>query len=579
MTDKTNDSDLASRLEAHGRAELDDVAAFIDQMSDWECGALLLEVTRCLDHAHFMQFLTVPQGEFLSQPDFDIVCRGWNVALGLLLPRVGMLRGVPAIGSSPETQRMAISVLHGAGRYVILTESAERIRHGLISAELDASGITLAISDVALLDFFHDQVDRSRLADLRSEIFPDQKPDDPDTARALRSEMAEQTFRWEQSNGVMVGYSSTPAVDKWFSDLQASQALEWRDDAGIHPDTALPGCNGGDLMATVSVMLSFYLKHIIFVEEARKRFSDVNHHMSLTIWKTRGELVASLEAVGSPKGIAEAVIDLLTVRSEDAARVLDLGTPVIPMLIAISDEFLLTPASAIFQNPFRNVRLLREEGVPGLADAVRVHRENWMAKDLYSLFEGTRFQRVAGQTVLASKGRTVTDIDAAVFDWLTGELVLFQLKWQDFNSTNIRSQKSKAKNFVRGVASWGDKVTAWIDEYGVARLCQALQIKLPAGAAPSLIRLWGVGRSNARFESLGYPASDGVLTLTWPQLVRLRHKVGLRARVFEEVARRAAEETSRPIQRQPIPYNMPCRDMRVLFKDIWSTPEEQTPTA
>ncbi len=188
---------------------------------------------------------------------------------------------------------------------------------------------------------------------------------------------------------------------------------------------------------------------------------------------------ASLEAVGSPKGIAEAVIDLLTVRSEDAGRFLDLGTPLLPVLIAISDAFLLTPASAIFQNLFRNVRLLREESVPGLADAVRVHRENWMAKDLYSLFEGTRFQRVSGQTVLASNGRTATDIDAAVFDWLTGELVLFQLKWQDFSSTNIRSQKSKAKNFERGVASWGDKVTAWIDEHGVARLLPGLADQAP----------------------------------------------------------------------------------------------------
>ena len=570
MTDRTKAPDLASRIEALGRAELDDVRAFIDRMSDWECSALLLEVTRCLDHAHIMQLLAVPKGQFLSHPDFDIVCRGWNVVLALLLPRVGMLRGVPAIGSSSETQRIAISVLHGAGQYVILTDSADRIRHGLVSAELAADGITLAISDVALLDFFHDQVDRSRLADLRSEILPGQNPEGLDTARALRSEMAEQTFRWEHPGGVMVGYSSTPAVDQWFSDLQASQALEWRDDAGIHPDTALPGCNGGELMATVSAMISFYLKHIIFVEEARKRFSDVNHHMSLTIWKTRGELVESLEAIGSPKGIAEAVIDLLTVRSEDAERFLELGTPLLPMLIAISDEFLLTPCFAIFQNPFRNVRLLREKSVPGLADAVRVHRENWMAKDLYGLFEGTRFQRVSGQTVLASKGRTVTDIDAAVFDWLTGELVLFQLKWQDFSSTNIRSQKSKAKNFAGGVASWGEKVTAWIDEHGVARLCQALQIKLPAGAAPSIIRLWGVGRSNARFESLGYPAGDCVLVLTWPQLVRLRHMVGPGARVFEEVTRRAVEEARLPIQRQPIPYDMPCRGTRVFFKDIWS---------
>ncbi len=576
MTDKAHYPDLSSRIEALGQAELDDVKTFIGGLSDWECTALLLEITRCLDHTHVMQLLTVPQGEFLPGPDFSILCRGWNITLGLLMPRIGKLSGVPAIGSSPETQRMAISILHGAGRYVILTDSAERIRHGLISAHLDGDEITLSISELSLLDLFHDQIDRHRLSDLRSEILSDRPPGDPDAVRALRSEMADQTFRWEQACGVMVGYSSTFAIDQYFSDLQASQALEWKDDAGIHPDAALPGCNGGDLMATASVMLSFYLKHIIFVEEARKRFADVNHHMSLTIWKTRDELVKSLESVGSPKGVAEAVIDLLTVRSEDAGRFLDLGAPLIPMLIAISDEFLLTPASAIFQNPFTNVRLLRDKSIPGLADEVRIHRENWMAEDLYRLFAGTRFQRVSGQTKLTSKGRVVTDIDAAVFDWLSGEVVLFQLKWQDFSATNVRSQKSKAKNFVKGVESWGDKVASWIDENGVAKLCQALQIKLPAGREPSLIRMWGVGRSNARFESLGYPSSGGVLALTWPQVVRLRHEIGPDANVFEEITRRAMEEKSRPITRQPIPYEMRSRNMRLVFKDIWSASSEPT---
>ena len=38
----------------------------------------------------------------------------------------------------------------------------------------------------------------------------------------------------------------------------------------------------------------------------------------------------------------------------------------------------------------------------------------------------------------------ITDIDAAVFDVTTGELGLFQLKWQDFSSSDVAKQRSKA---------------------------------------------------------------------------------------------------------------------------------------
>lgn len=572
--------DIAGHLEALGQAELDDVGTFLATLSNWECGALLVEAARCLDHTQVMQFLSSPQGGYLPGPDFDIIGRGWNVVLGLLLPRVGKFTGVPATESTPHTQRVAMSVMHAAGRHVILTDTAERVRHGLVAARLDADGITLGIAEATLIDFFHDQVDRGRLTELRARFFPEDGPADREAALTLRAEMAAQTFRWELPIGVMVGYGSTPNIDSYFAKLQWSKVLEWRDEAGIHPDAALPGCTGADLIATVTVMLSFYLKHIIFVEEARKRFADVNHHMSLTIWKTRDELVASLVAAGSPHDIAETVVDFITVRAEDAPFFLAERTPFVPLLIEIVEGYLLTPASAVFQNPFSNIRSLRDATTPGVGHAVRVHRENWMADDLYALFQGTRYQRVQGQTKLRSKGRTVTDIDAAIFDWVSGELVLFQLKWQDFASANIRTQKSKAKNFVHGVESWADKVTGWINEHGVSTLCQSLQIKLPAGAAPSAIRLWGVGRSNARFGSLGYPSGTKVLALTWPQLIRLRHEVGSGADIFAEVAARALDESSRPARRVPLAYVMLCRGTRVLFKDIWSTiPAEATAEA
>jgi hypothetical protein len=47
----------------------------------------------------------------------------------------------------------------------------------------------------------------------------------------------------------------------------------------------------------------------------------------------------------------------------------------------------------------------------------------------------------------------LTDIDAVIFDRLTGELALFQLKWQDYSTNSLRETRSKASNLVKELDS------------------------------------------------------------------------------------------------------------------------------
>ena len=160
-----------------------------------------------------------------------------------------------------------------------------------------------------------------------------------------------------------------------------------------------------------------------------------------------------------------AALDLITVRSGDANYFLTEQAPGVPLVIELCDGYLLTPVSSVFRNPFNGVRMLRESTSPAIQNAFREHREEWMADDLYALFEGPRFQRVPGQTKLRQNGQIVTDIDAAIFDNGTGDLVLFQLKWQDFTTSIVRTQRSKAKNFTEQVEGWAKK-------WGASRLAE-----------------------------------------------------------------------------------------------------------
>lgn len=565
--------EIADRLDWLARQELDEVERFIGTVPPIECAVLLIEACRCLDHMHVVQKLSRKEEGKLSVHDFDIVVRGWNVLFGLLMQRKGEFNGVPLRESLPELRQALMGMLHFAGRYVLLNRTAEMVRHGMVSAMADGDKIELKLSDRTLSNHFHDQVDHGKFAELNAKVLRGYKAvaTDADTAQHLRDVMGRLTFPWKTPQGVMVGYSADPEIDAYFLDAVTQNTLQWRDDAGIHPCAELGGCSGGLLTTVVHVLMSFYTKHIMFVEEAIKLHPGVNQHMSLTIWKTRADLITSLlTATEASEEEVSAALDLITVRADDAAYFLTEQAPGIPLVIELCNGYLLTPVSGVFRNPFNAIRMLRESTSAAIRNALREHREEWMAEDLYALFEGPRFQRVSGQTKLRRDGQIVTDIDAAIFDNATGELVLFQLKWQDFTSSSVRTQRSKAKNFSDQVQDWAEKVRSWINQFGVAALCRALKIKPPDGTEPRIVRLIAIGRSNARFRSYGYNTAGNMLVLPWPQFARLRLAIGPGQDFFKLLTQAVISENAVPVERKPLPYVLERHGLQVTFRDIWS---------
>lgn len=109
--------------------------------------------------------------------------------------------------------------------------------------------------------------------------------------------------------------------------------------------------------------------------------------------------------------------------------------------------------------------------------AVREPREDWMISDLCHLFLGNRYIIIDTPTRLKRQGHTATDIDAAVLDRTTSTIGLFQLKWQDFNTYNVRTQRSRAKNFVNRVDAWVSAVEGWLEDFGKDRLCEVLRLQ------------------------------------------------------------------------------------------------------
>jgi hypothetical protein len=198
-----------------------------------------------------------------------------------------------------------------------------------------------------------------------------------------------------------------------------------------------------------------------------------------------------------------------------------------------------------------------------------------MVSDLKYLFLGSRYIAIDRSTRLRRNHSTVTDIDAAVVDLMTGELALFQLKWQDFSTNDVIKQRSKAKNFVDQVDAWARNVQGWINEFGIETLGKALQLRAEVYEDLTAIRLFAIGRTASRFQSYGYSHDfTDVAACSWPQFVRCRYQVGPSADVFLSRYLKIQSEQTRSIKKEPIPHEIIAGGHRVFFQDLWNVYDE-----
>jgi hypothetical protein len=210
-----------------------------------------------------------------------------------------------------------MTLLHQLGRFTLLKQSADLIRYGLADAECVQDEIVLRMSQRSTMDHVLDRLDainlRQKCGDgnraRRFEAIIEQH-----RVRDLDTRIAALVFPWETRQGTTVGYDADPDLDRHFEALVTETAIEWRDEAGIHPDADIGGVSGAVLTALVLLLTSFRLKHIRFVQVGMSRVANANYHMSPTIRKNAAEFRAS-------------VADISGLSMDEVRRALDLLTP------------------------------------------------------------------------------------------------------------------------------------------------------------------------------------------------------------------------------------------------------------
>jgi hypothetical protein len=554
--------------------ELAEGKEVLSKMDDAKIAMITIEACRVLDYWYVIDAFSSQNENKMPEQDLNIMSRGWNPLLQQVLPRLGTFPGIPLLGSTKETIQAASAELHRFGRHILLKRAAELVDRGLAEGSQIDGVISVQMKHRKDSDHFLDQIDVARWEDFSKKLQPSDLLAhgivEVSRLANFQEELERLMFRWETPQGVMAGYRASPQLDDHFIGAVFDHVSECLKKSGIHPEASIRGISARDVHVVVMLLMSARLKHTQFVATAKRQWPDVNYWMSLTIWKPKSEIVAELsEAIKIDPFIVSAIIDLFTIGQD---KELDLSSdvdPLIPFFIKISDRYLLEPASILFLNPFDIITRINPD--QRIHQTISERREGLMLVNLNGLFQGSRYIRLEAPVRLRAAGRIVTDIDGAILDLTTGELALFQLKWQDFKGATLKQTLSRAKNFVGAVSTWAKVTSDWIDEYGIDQLLRALRMPSVASAPVLSVYLFAIGQMSARFGQYGYaPENNTPAITTWSQFLRIRHEVGPAERVITQIFARVKAEEVGNAAVSAHPYEMHSCGQVIRFENMWN---------
>lgn len=556
---------------------------------------LFIEVVRAIDYWGTHAPALAGDSEKIAQ-SIDLMYWGWNRAVAELFEPLDQPGGVPLVESTHESRNFATGLMEEFGKVSLLRRLAEMSERGIMEITRDGSQFQIYMSEDARAQFA-DSAESGRLiaaqalsssnvgwttVSMRDALrFPDMpgnytaKADAP-AKRWLRPDIQElikpMVRPWDTGRGVMIAYDARIEVDKHYMAEALSLATHWREAAGMHPEAKLGSITGADIAGVGASLISLHSKHFACVSVAKKMYDHVSVGQSLTIWGPRAELEESLSIMsGRPKSVVHSVFDVLAMTAAQAKKLADYSTPLIPLLFDLGNGFVLRPVSSLTRNPFTATRTQHHWLDSRTEHAVAADRENWMREDLYAMFRGSRYICFPGNLKLRRGSAVLTDIDAAIYDRRTGDVGIFQLKWQDYSTNDVRQLRSKAANLSAELTDWSGKTMSWIEENGISALDKSLRLKQKRREAVRNVLLFAISRSIVRTHGYGVRTDAPSLAMAvWPQFVRARMEVGPSEQPLQDIHAQLLLEYGQVPDIHPMPASIPVTGATLHLHDFWN---------
>lgn len=488
----------------------------LEKYMTWPADPLFMACVRELDQLYVgRQFCGWQLGELET-----LALSGGFESIHLLHGRTDFSKGTPIFDQTPELENAARAcLLLGANISMLTRLTALQVR-GLVQVEpLAERHVLVRLSQRAGVEtreqrFVHSfwQSKYNGIDRLLKEHFGE-----VDNDRVAR-ELSDGVRPW---GGDFIGYSTTPFLDDAFMRLASAYVV--KDPlASFFPDaTLLGGHRFDEVKVAAMTLVSFALKHVHFALKLIEKRPQSRLINLLSVSSERDGLASHLGAAcGFEQEGASEILDLFVLERGDEDYRYEFDS-CLPPVIATSATQVVMPAFGVLSSPFAfMLRRLRSLYTRDWDVAVN-SLEAAFRRDLYNVFQGTRFHCVPTPVKLRLGGKVLTDVDAAVFDVISGTLGLYQLKWQLPYWGSLKESASRTKNFISGGESWGDRVAEFLKDAATEDIQRLFGIPKSTGSVRQVMG-FVLGRFFSECTQADPERLDGITWGSWAQFVEAR---------------------------------------------------------
>lgn len=310
----------------------------------------------------------------------------------------------------------------------------------------------------------------------------------------IKEHMKHLCFVW---NECFMGYDGDQEVENYFNNLAHWDSIHDTEWDMYPPDALFKNVVYNSFVNSIVNLSGYAIKHIYFIDILKKEHPELlteNLFYLIMTQKDLLRLIEENETISAQQ--AEDVLKILSLSPSNRNLFVNTQASCAPLIKISKNQYIHSCAGSLY-HPFSfmldNLTLI----YPDACNKNRMKREAVFRKQLYDMMPG--FHCIDRQIVIKKKNQRLTDIDAAIIDHETGEIALFQLKWQDHTALSSKTLLSKSKNYTNEVIKWIEKINHWIKESSTTEIANMLEIK-PKFIDKSKIYLFALGRKHGNYS-------------------------------------------------------------------------------
>lgn len=332
---------------------------------------------------------------------------------------------------------------------------------------------------------------------------------------AVLDKLKNGVFIWKDA---FLGYENDFDTEVFFQKhalLDAQQSVSWD---MFPPESIFGSVQYGDIVHSLVEFSGYAIKHLYCARILLQDHKELLFENLLSCFFVEHDIIKLISENRSCSAEMANNILKITSLSPDTTEYYQNGQVRGAPLIKVSSHQYARSIRGLLDDPFSFMLYNLRKAYPKDWDRNVNSREKYFRSQLYELFNEKNFCCIEHPVIIKQNGKVLTDIDAVVIDISSGEVGLFQLKWQDPADYSPFALSSKRSNYNEQTEAWIKNVTTWLDENSEAQIANILGMKARFLKKDN-VKLFILGRRHGNYSGNNLPDNNCV----WSQWYQLLH--------------------------------------------------------